>query len=140
MVTDNDNFYFINNEGLADHCGTVYMLKADIPEHDKRIAEQARKDAATFEEIKDFLISKSGTYKSEYIQSAIIMLRDCFGSRAAILTPLQNVGNSEQIPTERNKLDIAVKTLEYFANYSGCEASGLDMRDMAEKTLKDIQG
>jgi len=68
-------------------------------------AEQARKEAATFEEIKDFLISKSGAYKSEYIQSAIIMLRDCFGSRAAILSPLQNAGNGEQVPSERNKLE-----------------------------------
>jgi len=82
----------------------------------------------------------------EAADSAVRYCKEVFGIeglntlRAAILTPLQNVGNSEQIPTERNKLEIAVKALEYYANYSGCEASGLDMRDMAERALKEIQG
>lgn len=120
-------------------------------------AEQARKESATFEEIKDFLISKSGIYKSEYIQSAIIMLRDCFGSRAAILSPLQNVGNSEQVPAERYKLEIAVQALTEIAdgkglvnNTSSCYMDRAapkipklfsfgDMQDKAREALKEIQ-
>ena len=45
--------------------------------------DDGKPEVVAFEEIKDWLISKSGQYKSEYIQASIVMLRNMFDERAA---------------------------------------------------------
>lgn len=45
--------------------------------------EKAR-DTISFDEIKEWLISKSGNYKSEYIQASIVMLRELFEEKQAL--------------------------------------------------------
>ena len=135
MVTDKDREALIDD--LRAYCDGWCLEGKEPLERLKTFeeavraesAEQARKEAADRVCRICRIISKPQCLRDT----------DCM-TRMAILSPLQNVGNGEQVPSERNKLEIAVKTLEYFATYSGCEASGLDMRDMAEETLKEIQG
>ena len=40
--------------------------------------EEHDEQSATFKEMKEWLISKSGKYKSEYIQASIVLLRNMF--------------------------------------------------------------
>jgi hypothetical protein len=55
-----------------------------ITARDASIRAEALKNAATFEELKDSLIGHT-EWKSEYVQSAIIMLRVIFEERATLL-------------------------------------------------------
>lgn len=45
--------------------------------------DDGKPEVATFEEMEGWLISKSGQYKSEYIQASIVMLRNMFEERSA---------------------------------------------------------
>jgi len=47
-----DNFYWINGDGEADHCNASYMLKSDLRQHDERIRK------AIAEKVRNYLYDK----------------------------------------------------------------------------------
>ena len=67
------------------------LIAEQIFDYGKRIrteaAREERERCATFDEIKEWLINKSSQYKTEYIQAAIVMLREMFSTCRSILTP-----------------------------------------------------
>lgn len=103
----------------------IKEVEEKIAQMFSKTAEQARKESA---------------------DSAVRYCKEVFGIeglntlRAAILSPLQNVGTCASLPTERNKLEIAKNALLFIFNEESAKEDwdGI-IRNTALAALKDIQ-
>jgi hypothetical protein len=101
--------------------------------------EKAR-EALSFDEIKEWLFSKSGNYKSEYIQASIVMLREMFSEKQAIDAidaekPSDNDARRHLVVHLSKELSasLAMKAREHYKEF--IDNSGLLEREKAKYTV-----
>lgn len=135
------NEVFVTNDGrfatpLQDGPKIMAKIRARIRDGAAQQAQQARREAATLWEIIDWLIGKSGTYKSEYIQASIVMLREMFEEKKDILAAPTGSETSEREDIV-NTRDKVIQIIKYVHDY---DQLGPENEERFAEIERDLSG